>query len=48
MIGGKEHIIQQYRSLGAAEKDLPRFEEELHAMGPLEWARKHGVPVAEA
>ena len=47
IVGDSEHIVQQYRSHGAAVKDLPRLSEELQRLGSEQWARLHGVPVPE-
>lgn len=48
VVAGREHIVQQYRSVRAAKHDLPRLNEELQSLGSDEWARSHGIPIRES
>jgi hypothetical protein len=47
VVGKEEHIVKQYRSRHAAERDLPHVCEELNRLGPKEWAASHGVPLMD-
>jgi hypothetical protein len=48
LVGQTEHMVKQYRSRRAAEKDLPRLREELNQLGAEQWGRIHGVPSVDS